>query len=100
MNTTKNIPARYLITTEEGNDEWLVNIHCYTEQDLFNKGITTIDFVEDIGEEANWINVMLTESNSYGLINEVVQFALKAMQEDTRLTPAQALQIGYSEWIK
>lgn len=46
------------------------------------------------------INVLLDEAMNEGLEAEVIYSALKAMQEDPTLTPAQAFQEGMNEWIK
>ena len=100
MDKSKVIPARYILTDENGKDCWISNINGYTELDLSEEGINTFDQIEDSGEEMQWMSVMLNEAHSHGLTVEVVQFALKYMREDTRLTPAQALRIGYAEWVK
>ena len=100
MDKSKVIPARYMVSDETGKDIWVPNIHGYTEEDLIKEEIYTFDQVEDSGEEFEWINVMLNEAHSHGLMSEVVQFALKYMRADVRLTPAQALRLGYAEWVK
>lgn len=46
------------------------------------------------------IDVLLTEVMNEGLELEVIHAALKAMQEDPSLSPAQAFQIGCDEWIR
>ncbi len=46
------------------------------------------------------VNIMLEEANNYGLLPEVVVWALMAMQEDPKITPTDAVIIGYNEWIK
>ena len=47
-----------------------------------------------------WIGTMLTEAIGNELEVEVVLFALKAMQQNSSLSPAMALRFGYLEWIK
>jgi hypothetical protein len=46
------------------------------------------------------IGAFLEEAAEYGLEAEVVYTALKNMQEDSNLTPAQAMQFGCDEWVK
>ena len=46
------------------------------------------------------ISVLLDEALEHGLELEVIYAALKAMQEDNSLTPAQAFQEGMNEWIR
>lgn len=94
------IPARYLATDETGKDVWVTNIYANTEQELLDEGIDTFDEKEDCGDEAMWIDTLLKEAFEHGLHTEVVQFALKAMKEDPRLTPAMAFRYGYLEWVK
>jgi hypothetical protein len=98
MNT--KIPARYLATDETGKDVWVTNIYANTEQELLDEGIDTFDDKEDCGDESMWIGTLLKEAIEHELQTEVVQFALKAMKEDPRLTPAMAFRYGYLEWVK
>ena len=98
MNT--KIPARYLATDETGKDVWVTNIYANTEQELLDEGIDTFDDKEDCGDEAMWIGTLLKEAIDHELQTEVVQFALKAMKDDPRLTPAMAFRYGYLEWVK
>ena len=51
-------------------------------------------------EELRTIGTFLEEAAEYGLEAEVIYTALKNMQEDPNLTPAQAMQFGMEEWIK
>lgn len=97
---TEKIPARYLATDETGKDIWVCNIYASTESELIKEGIDTFDEVEDPSEEALWINQMINLSKGSGLLTEVIQFALKAQKEDSRLTPAMSMKIGFDEWIK
>jgi hypothetical protein len=46
------------------------------------------------------IGVLLDEAMDNGLEVEVIYYALKAMQEDSTLSPAQAFQEGMNEWVK
>lgn len=39
-------------------------------------------------------------AEQYGLVAEVVVWALKAMKEDPTLMYDEAIMIGYNEWIK
>ena len=96
----EKIPARYLVTDETGADVWVTNINACTEQELLREGIDTFDESEDISDEMLWICEMINLSKESELLTEVVQFALKYQREDPRLTPAMAMRLGYSEWIK
>ena len=98
--TNDRIPARFLATNEDGKDVWIINIYAATEAELAADGFMDFDDVEDIGEEDKWIGEMLEDATEYGLQNEVVQFALKSMKDDPRLTPAMAMRYGYLEWVK
>ncbi len=51
-------------------------------------------------DELRAIAVYLEEAAEYGLEAEVVYTALKSMQEDPTLSPAQAVQLGADEWVK
>jgi hypothetical protein len=51
-------------------------------------------------EELKTIGAFLDEAAEYGLEAEVIYTALKNMQEDPNLTPAQAMQFGVEEWVK
>ena len=51
-------------------------------------------------DDLRTIGAFLEEAAEYGLEAEVVYTALKSMQEDPNLTPAQAVQLGADEWIK
>ncbi len=46
------------------------------------------------------INRILEDSESEGLVTEVVLSALLAMKENNDLSIEEAIQIGYDEWIK
>ncbi len=46
------------------------------------------------------ISSYLLEAEEYGLLTEVVFTALKAMKDDSTLSEAQAITIGYEEWVK
>jgi len=51
-------------------------------------------------DELRTIGLFLEEAAEYGLEVEVIYTALKHMQEDPNLTPAQAMQFGMDEWVK
>jgi hypothetical protein len=51
-------------------------------------------------DDLRTIGAFLDEAAEYGLEAEVIYTALKNMQEDPNLTPAQAMQFGCDEWIK
>lgn len=56
--------------------------------------------MSNIIHEMDVVSSYLVEASEYGLLTEVVFFALKAMKEDPSLTEAQAILIGYEEWVK
>jgi len=51
-------------------------------------------------DELKTIAIFLEEAAEHGLEAEVIYTALRNMQEDPNLTPAQAMQFGVEEWIK
>jgi hypothetical protein len=51
-------------------------------------------------DDLRTIAAFLDEAAEYGLEAEVIYSALKNMQEDSNLTPAQAMQFGVDEWVK
>jgi hypothetical protein len=51
-------------------------------------------------DELKTISTFLDEASEYGLEAEVIYTALKNMQEDSNLTPSQAMQFGMEEWVK
>jgi len=50
--------------------------------------------------EAEQIELLLEEANSYGVRKEVKEAAEKLMEEDPTLEPLDAYFTAYSEWIK
>lgn len=53
-----------------------------------------------IQEEMKAISDGLDEALKFGLEVEVIYFALKAMKENSALSPAEAFFSGVVEWIK
>ena len=51
-------------------------------------------------EQLEIISQVLDQALEYGLEVEVIYWALKAMKEDSSLTPAQAMTLGVLEWVK
>jgi hypothetical protein len=49
-------------------------------------------------EQLEYIDKRLKEVSKYGLIPEVVYFALEAMKSDPSMTVEQALEEGCREW--
>jgi hypothetical protein len=96
------IPAQILLVDENNVEHWVVNINSLTVDELLNDGISKdqMMFTENINEELTWISDMLEWSSDSGLSGEVVQFALLAMKRNPELSPAQAMAIGYGEWVK
>lgn len=95
----ERIPESYLVTDENGVDQYVCNINALTEMELANEGFTDFGDLQ-LGQEFQFINSMLKWSKSSGLEVEVIQFALKYMKEDPRLTPAMAMRYGFNEWVK
>lgn len=46
------------------------------------------------------IDAVLDQAIEVGLEVEVIYWALKAMKENTKLTPSEAMMLGITEWIK
>lgn len=97
---TEKIPARILTELEDGTKTWICNVWALTENELVEQGNFDFDDKEDPTEEAKWISVLLEDAKKSGLETEVIQFSLKFLREDPRLTPAMAFRLGYLEWIK
>ncbi len=95
----KRIPARFEAPSN-GEIIWATNIYALDEDELREEGFFVFDYEEDLEEEMKWASTMLTESIESDLVVEVVIFALKAMQQNSSLSPAMALRFGYLEWIK
>ena len=55
---------------------------------------------DNVNEQMEAISNLLDVALDYGLEVEVIYFALKYMGENTQLSPAEAFQLGISEWIK
>tara|TARA_R110000868_G_scaffold92791_3_gene257372 strand:+ start:4680 stop:4850 length:171 start_codon:yes stop_codon:yes gene_type:complete len=51
-------------------------------------------------EDMSYLDSLLDEAAEYGLVTEVVTFGLMAMKNNPKLTIAEAVQIGYDEWVK
>ena len=51
-------------------------------------------------DEMQAISDMLDTALEYGLEIEVIYHALKYMQEDPTVTPAQAFALGVTEWVR
>jgi hypothetical protein len=95
----KRIPARFEAPSN-GEIIWATNIYALDEDELREEGFSVFDYEEDLDDEMKWIGTMLTEAIGNELEVEVVIFALKAMQQNSSLSPAMALRFGYLEWIK
>jgi hypothetical protein len=96
----EKIPARYMSPNSLGVHVWTCNINALTENELMEEGFDTFDEKEDPSEESFWISQMLNWARESGLETEVVQWSLKCLKEDPRLTPAMAMREGFNEWIK
>ena len=95
----KRIPARFEAPSN-GEIIWATNIYALDEDELREEGFSVFEYEEDMEDEMKWIGTMLTEAIGNELEVEVVLFALKAMQQNSSLSPAMALRFGYLEWIK
>ena len=95
----KRIPARFEAPSN-GELIWATNIYALDQDELREEGFSVFDYEEDLEEEMKWASTMLTEAIESDLAVEVVIFALKAMQQNSSLSPAMALRFGYLEWIK
>ena len=95
----KRIPARFEAPSN-GEIIWATNIYALDEDELREEGFSVFEYEEDMEDEMKWIGTMLTEAIGSELEVEVVLFALKAMQQNSSLSPAMALRFGYLEWIK
>ena len=51
-------------------------------------------------DELKVIDQVLDQSMEVGLEVEVIYWALKAMQQDPKLTPSAAMLLGVTEWVK
>jgi hypothetical protein len=54
----------------------------------------------EMKEELELIGIQLDMALEYGLELEVIYYALKAMKENTSLSPAQAFALGVTELVK
>jgi hypothetical protein len=54
----------------------------------------------NITEQKDVIDKGLDAAIQFGLEVEVIFYALKAMKENPKLTPAEAFVFGVAEWIK
>ena len=48
----------------------------------------------------DYMDTLLTKADGAGLLWEVVYFALWHMKKNPNLTIEEALELGYSEWVK
>lgn len=51
-------------------------------------------------KELDIVHAFLVDARKYGLVSEVVYFALKYMKENPDKTIEDAMNYGYYEWIK
>ena len=54
----------------------------------------------DMENDLEYINTTLTYVQEDGLLSEVVYQSLLEMKQNPKLSPSEALQFGFSEWIK
>ena len=54
----------------------------------------------DMIDDMQLVQSLLDEASLYGLQVESIYWALKAMKENPTLTVVEAMEIGYSEYIK
>lgn len=92
----EKIPARYL----GSSGEWVCNIYGLSESKLFDEGFSDFDYEVNPSEEYHIIGAMMDSAAAHGLQIEVIQFALKYIKENSGLTPAMAIRMGYEDWVK
>lgn len=56
--------------------------------------------MNEIIHDMELISSYLEEAHEYNLLTEVVFFSLKSMKDNPTLTEAQAITLGYNEWVK
>jgi predicted CoA-binding protein len=56
--------------------------------------------MRDINTEIDIVDAFIRDAQKYGLVNEVVYFALKYMKENPESSIEDAMNHGYYEWIK
>jgi len=54
----------------------------------------------EIIEELQTVNNLLLKASEHGMQSEVVTWALQNMKENPTLSIGDAMEIGYSEWIR
>jgi hypothetical protein len=94
----QKVPASYAVTGIDGEEIFIPNLNRLTEDELKSEGFCIFSEEVQIEQELDWIHYLLEKSGS--LAPEVVQFALKYAREDSSLTPAMAMKLGYNEWVK
>jgi hypothetical protein len=56
--------------------------------------------MRDINTELDIVSVFIRDAEKYGLVPEVVLFALKYMKNNPESNVEDAMNHGYYEWIK
>ena len=56
--------------------------------------------IEMSHEDLEIISWYITEADNYGLVPEVVLFALNYMKQHSETSVIDAINYGYNEWIK
>lgn len=51
-------------------------------------------------EQLDYIDKALDTAIEYGMEVEVIYFALKYIQENPKISPAEAFALGITEWVK
>ena len=54
----------------------------------------------EIEQELIRIELILEEADLYGLRNEVKEWALKFLKQDSTLDPITAHELAFDEWVK
>jgi len=54
----------------------------------------------DINNELDIVDVFIKDADKYGLVSEVVLFAIKYMKNNPDKTIEDAMNYGYDEWVK
>ena len=55
---------------------------------------------DNIIEEIAIVNELLLSASEYGMQSEVVGWALQNMKENPNLSISNAMELGYTEWVR
>jgi hypothetical protein len=69
-------------------------------KEIFPGTKDNLDKLTVVDKSGDYMDSLLTKADGACLLWEVVYFALMAMKKDPTLDEADALSIGYHEWVK